>query len=262
MLIICNVSVLQQHWQVGGTFKEQQEEVARVASQIFGTTVQPDNIIGETLKRVTPEIEFDNIEFVHKLKSQLSDNNYTFPTDFNSFVNEPLSIWLESTFGVSTEEGTNRLVRSIPKSISGEEGAAKNLNLLTGTSEDTCADAIKNGLIAGNTCETNPETNFPPFAFRLHQFISRGDAVYASLEPEDDRYLTINRQQFVPGDRNRILLPLAFCRECGQEYYSIRLEEDSEGKHISARDLTDQQSDEDNKAGFLYLSKTKSLAHS
>ncbi len=28
-------------------------------------------------------------------------------------------------------------------------------------------------------------------------------------------------QQFVPGDRDRVLLPLAFCRECGQEYYTV-----------------------------------------
>ena len=68
----------------------------------------------------------------------------------------------------------------------------------------------------------NPETGFPVFAFRLHQFISRGDTVYASLEPEESRYLTIYRQQYVPGDRGKVLLPLAFCRECGQEYYSVR----------------------------------------
>ena len=37
------------------------------------------------------------------------------------------------------------------------------------------------------------------FAFRLHQFLSKGDTVYASLEPEADRYLTDRYQLRVPG---------------------------------------------------------------
>ena len=41
--------------------------------------------------------------------------------------------------------------------------------------------------------DRRPDTGFPVFAFRLHQFISRGDTVYASLEPEADRYLTVQR---------------------------------------------------------------------
>jgi hypothetical protein len=51
---------------------------------------------------------------------------------------------------------------------------------------------------------------------------SRGDTVYASLENEATRYLTVQPQKFVPGDRAKLLAPLAFCRECGQEYYTVR----------------------------------------
>ena len=56
----------------------------------------------------------------------------------------------------------------------------------------------------------NPKSQFPAFAFRLHQFLSRGDTVYASLEKESDRYLTVHGQRYVPGDRERLLLPLSF----------------------------------------------------
>jgi hypothetical protein len=37
----------------------QQEEVARVASGLFGAEVHPSRIIGETLRRVTPPPEPD-----------------------------------------------------------------------------------------------------------------------------------------------------------------------------------------------------------
>ena len=53
------------------------------------------------------------------------------------------------------------------------------------TSSD-CAAAIQRDAARAATELTQPETGFPVFAFRLHQFISRGDTVYASLEPEDD----------------------------------------------------------------------------
>lgn len=64
---------------------------------------------------------------------------------------------------------------------------------------------------------SDPATMAPAFAFRLHRFISRGDTVHATIEPEDRRHRSVRKQRFVPGDRSRALFPLAFCRECGQE---------------------------------------------
>ena len=85
---------------------------------------------------------------------------------------------------------------------------------------EVCQTRIQEALLAGYRV-VQPETRYPVFAFRLHQFISRGDTIYASLEDRARRYVTTPGQQFVPGDRDRLLLPLAFCRECGQEYYTV-----------------------------------------
>ena len=59
----------------------------------------------------------------------------------------------------------------------------------------------------------------PTFAFRLHQFYSRGETVWATPESVEDRFATVHEQRLMPGDRTKVLLPLAFCRACGQEYY-------------------------------------------
>ena len=61
-----------------------------------------------------------------------------------------------------------------------------------------CREAIRAQLMAGYDV-ANPTTGFPVFAFRLHQFLSRGDTVYASPEPAKSRYLTINRQRNLLG---------------------------------------------------------------
>ncbi|MEY6432012.1 hypothetical protein ABC977_06255 [Thioalkalicoccus limnaeus] len=41
----------------GGTFAEQHKQVAAVATSLFGSPVQPECVIGETLRRATPEPE-------------------------------------------------------------------------------------------------------------------------------------------------------------------------------------------------------------
>ena len=115
--------------------------------------------------------------------------------------------------------------------------------------------AIQDGLLGGYACP-NPDTGFPAFAFRIHQFVSRGDTAYATIEPETTRYVTVQGQQFVPGDRDRVLLPLVFCRECGQEYYSVRMTVDADkGRRVfTPRPATDLQADADERAGFLHVS--------
>ncbi|MBE0448018.1 MAG: DEAD/DEAH box helicase [Actinobacteria bacterium] len=238
-----------------GTLEQQQEEVARVASQLFGATVKPAHIIGETLRRTTPDMSFDDPNFVNILRERIADPNKKPPTDYQGFINDPLSVWTESMFGITMEPGSGRLIRSTPRSISGPDGASSELSRLSGVSEELCAGAIREGLLAGYVYETDPATGRKPFAFRLHQFISRGDTVYASLEPEDERYITVQGQQYVPGDRNRKLLPLVFCRECGQEYYNTFKIRDPHSGRVSfkQRDLFDR-GDQYNEAGYLYLS--------
>jgi hypothetical protein len=173
------------------------------------------------------------------------------PTDYDSFVKDPLSRWIESTFGLAAEAGSGRLVRAVPRPISGRGGAAAELSRLAEVDEELCATRIKDQLLAGWGIE-QPDTRFPVFAFRLHQFISRGDTVFVSLEGEDERYVTVHPQNFVPEDRTHLLFPLVFCRECGQEYYAVRVVEEKAGERLEARVL-DVKADETDEASGLSL---------
>lgn len=238
----------------GGTFAQQQAEVASLATLLFGAEVAPSDVIGETLQRSTPERDFNDKEFLKELTARLEAPNFPLPTTFRDFVADPLSSWIESTFGVVREDD-GRLKRQGPRSITGKDGAAMKLSDLTGISEDRARKAIEEALLAGYRCEPNPDTGFPAFAFRLHQFISRGDTIYASVEDEERRYLTLNPQQYVPGDRKKVLLPLVFCRECGKEYYCVRRFLNSETGKVTylPRELSDRSGTDDAKAGFLYF---------
>ena len=89
----------------------------------------------------------------------------------------------------------------------------------------TCAEAIKETLQAGSRID-NPATGRPVFAFRLHQFLSKGDNVYVTLESPGRRHVTSTYQVAAPGGRPgrarpHPRSPTAFCRECGQEYLAV-----------------------------------------
>ncbi|HEX8728063.1 MAG TPA: helicase-related protein, partial [Ktedonobacterales bacterium] len=221
-----------------------------------------EHVIGETLRRQTPERSPSDPAFVAALRARVADPAIRAPRDDASFIADPLSSWLESVFGVTAEPESGRLVRARPRSITGVDGAAEQLSRLLGVSEERCADAIKEALLAAYEVTPGPATDpargsstQAPFAFRLHQFISRGDVLYVSLEPEASRYVTMQGQQYKPGSRDHVLLPAVFCRECGQEYLSVRRTRTDDGAtRFVPRDLGDQADDATGDTGFLYSS--------
>lgn len=230
-----------------GSYSEQQVQVAEVGTQIFGAPVKPEHVIGETLRRATP----GNTDLEVLRQAVVLADDLVAPTGNAEFVAHPLSAWIESTFGLQEKEG--RLARQEPRSI---WDAAHELADLTEVDEALCVAAIQKWLLAGYQCEPNPDTGFAPFAFRLHQFISPGDTVYTTIEPEAVRYITLNGQRFVPGDRDKVLFPLCFCRECGQEYYTVRITTTSTGgqrPRVMPRDFSDRLPDEDSEVGYLYI---------
>ncbi|RMH21644.1 MAG: DEAD/DEAH box helicase [Acidobacteria bacterium] len=237
----------------GGTWDERRDEVATLSSTIFGTGISADAVIGETLKRATRDFDFARDAAARAALVQRLEGTADAGEGYEALREDPLAAWIESTFGLRQEEGSGRLVRSAPRAVGGD-GASARLSELTGVDPERCAEAIRRTLLSGYRTE-HPETGLPAFAFRLHQFMSRGDTVHASLEPAAGRHVTVFPQKYVPGDRERVLLPLVFCRECGQEYYCVRVTHVAGGaRHFAPRELSDQLSDDASEAGFLYWS--------
>lgn len=232
-----------------GTLAEQQTEIAAVASTMFGTRVEPEHVIGETLVRATEATRTDDA-WLTKLRQRAADP--TSAPEPGRITSDPVASWIESTLGLREEPATGRLIRARPRTVAGIDGAANDLAKLTGVDVQTCARSIAATLAAAGTPSVGGSR--PTLPLKLHQFFSRGDTVFASIAPEDQRYLTTLGQQFVPGDRERILLPLAFCRECGQDYYTVGRRRDLSGSlAYEPREVSDVTAAEDRDRGFLYL---------
>ena len=237
-----------------GSWAEQQAAAASVASGLFGVTVRPERVIGETLRRATASYDLEDPAFVERLRTGLQSDAAFSLGDPNALPDDGLLSWIETELGLRVDAESGRLLRSTPRSLSGEEGASAMLAEQTGVDQGVCEARLRDALLSAYRCRD--ENGHPLFQFRLHQFVSKGEAVYASPEPEDVRHVTLRPQHFVPStSRAKILLPIAFCRECGQEYYSVRRGRDKEGRVIFAeRSISDRLDDDDGEAGYLYVS--------
>ncbi|WP_240656539.1 protein kinase [Streptomyces sp. V2] len=223
-----------------GTQEDQKKAVAKMATTLFGVRVGTENIIGETLERATgPHLDAIPAE---RLRSPAA------PRAYDDLVRDPLARWIETRFGLHPDDATGQLVRRRPERV---EAAAEELEASSGVRKDVCEAAIRATLEAGSQAK-HPVTERPLFAFRLHQFLSKGDTVYVTLEDKSSRHLTRSYQLEKPGSGGKLLMPLAFCRECGQEYLTVwRTEKDGEVRYEARRDTTatgGRQGD-----GYLYV---------
>jgi len=69
-----------------GTFEAQRQDVARMASLIFGAPVAPEDVIGETLRRATPEPDLADPAFRQALTQRLTDPAARPPQEFPAFL--------------------------------------------------------------------------------------------------------------------------------------------------------------------------------
>ena len=87
---------------------DQRQVVAGVASTLFGTTVRPEHVIGETLVRATGEAP--GTVPAERLTSPA-------PRAYDDLARDPLARWIEDRFGLVEDETAGRLVRRPPTQI-------------------------------------------------------------------------------------------------------------------------------------------------
>ncbi len=238
----------------GGSSDEQKREVAAVAQTLFGTAVGPEQVIGETLERATPEMDFGQPEIVAALARTVTENEAA-PEGYDAFRQHPLAAWIESTFGIQTEAGTGRLIRQAPRKLRGEESAAAALAALTHADEGQCYEVLRRFLMRGSELRRSESSRFPIFAFRLHQFFTRGDTVWATIEAETVRHLEMAKLGAKPGDPTKPLFPLVFCRQCGAAYYRVAKARDEHGEFLRPREDRREEGDDGHGDAYLYVSE-------
>lgn len=222
-----------------GTARNKQEVVADVASKLFSTAIDPSHVIIEELERVT-----DKSKRAESVVSALGPSIVSgIPSNItdDALRNHPLAIWTETRLGITTTDANPAWHRARPRTL---DEAARELAAESGCDEHTCKDALRTLLLVSSLPEAERTGNeFAShrsfFAFKLHQFVSGAGNAFATFEPPGKRTVTVEGQQYLPGDPNKRLYPVHFCRECGHEYHPVRLVSDEGKQKFLARDIDD-----------------------
>ena len=226
-----------------GDARSRARVVAEVATRLFGVEVKPENIITETLEPVTATTTpIDRGALAQAIAAGVPQA----PSRCD-LAAHPIAAWIERRLGLEERDG--KLVRiSRPRTI---DEAAAMLAGESGVDRETCRSFLARFLL--KAYETRDDKGRPFFAFRLHQFISGAWNVYTTLEAKGSRFITLDGQQFKPGDRERSLFNLCFCRECGQEYHPVwATMEGKQPQAFSPRELTERSNnDEELQYGYL-----------
>ena len=222
-----------------GSARNKQEVVASVASKLFATTVDPSHVIIEELERVTDKSK--RAESVRSALGPAMDAGIASNITDDALRGHPLAVWTETRLGITTTDANPAWHRARPRTL---DEAAGELAAEAGRDRQACKDALRQLLLVSSLPENDRTRNDAAshqsfFAFKLHQFISGAGHAFATLEPAGKRSVTVEGQQFLPGDPDKRLYPVHFCRECGHEYHPVRFVANDGEREFLARDIDD-----------------------
>ena len=225
---------------------DRNQAVAEVASRLFGATITAQDVIGETLERVTdPQLDLRAIQPQLAQAVQRATRQWA---DFAAFQRDPLAIWVELNLGIALHD--NEPPRRAQPMTLGD--ASQKLAEDAACGVDGAREALQRFLLAAHAVKT-PQGR-APFAFKLHQFISGPGKVMATLEAPGVRTITLDAQRFAPGrqDEGVQLYSAHFCRDCGQEYHPVWHVSSGGNESFEPREIDDiTADDEDTRYGFL-----------
>ena len=225
----------------GGSREDRKQAVADLASGFFGLDIPAANVVDETLRRVAEVPRPQEAEELHAaVEADLPE------PEPDAVKRHRLTAWVEEAFGISTEDG--RLIRHAPETF---DAVVRRLSDESGLPLERCAERLRGVLEAGNQAQS--DDGQPVLAFRLHQWLSSGSSVYATVEDAGVRELRMEGQY--KADEERVLFPLAFCRECGQEYYLVSRVEDQGVERLLPRSpmVGAPEEDIEGEGGFFAL---------
>jgi superfamily II DNA or RNA helicase len=204
----------------GGTKQEKQQAVANVAETIFGDKYKLSQIIGEYLVTCTnPDKSIPN---EWELQEAIS-KGINIDDSEDIFFNNAIAIWLENKIALHHHED-GFIERGMPKKFS---EIVNELKKVSGSPDEKVAEVIKNAMLWAErlnfkaASQTIRKSYLP---FRFHQFISQTNTVYVTLDPIEEREISIKSGRYVKDETNngdKFIYPVLFSRYSGHEFVCV-----------------------------------------
>ena len=229
-----------------GSQASQREQVAQVATTVFGRQFSPEQVVNETLTR--------SLEFSGTLPSRASlAQAITAGINADSaeaiLRSHPVAVWLENRIALEEREG--QLVRRKPLRI-GEIVSA--LAGETGLAEEACKECLAKTLLWISTVNQQLRgtgSRYTILPFKLHQFLAQTGSVYTTLEQDEHRFITLEPGIYKQDDENKKpIFPNVFSRATGHPFICVS----RNGDTIEPREFRESSDDmEDAADGYLIV---------
>ncbi|MDD5321363.1 MAG: DEAD/DEAH box helicase [Methylococcales bacterium] len=220
-----------------GDSATQRNEVARVATTLFGRTFSPEQVINEKLTR---SLSFEG-SFPSKAElaaSILAGIQTEAPVE--KLKKHPIAIWLENR--IALDENKGELQRRKPKPVS---------NIIQSLSEDSGVNAeicekflveLLQWISIVNQRLQDAGERYTYLPFKLHQFISQTGSVYTTLDQDENRYITLEPGVYKKDeDEKKPIFPNVFSRASGHAFICVS----RNGNRLEPREFRESTGDDE-----------------
>lgn len=226
------------------SLQQQKQKVAEIASTIFGTDIQSNQIVNEYLVRSlglghSPT----KSDLIKAIETGISINSTA--SDFEKY---PTANWIEEQIALELREGI--LVRRKPTELS---KIAVQLSEFTGINKENSLNHLEQLLEWANILNTNPEKDRNYLPYRIHQFIAQTGTVYSTLGDQKARELRLDAGLYAD-NKDTKLFPMVFSRASGHEFTCVKL--NLNASTIQPREFYDIVDEEDDSAieeGYIFI---------
>lgn len=219
------------------------EEVARVASKVFGRTFKPNQIVDETLARSLDPLHFLDEELYAAIETGID-----IEAGESDLRKHPVAIWLENNIALNERKG--RLVRKTPMGFS---DVVEALTRDSGASETSCRrvlEATLQWVSAVNQRIQERGSRYTFLPFKLHQFIAQTGSVYTTLDQGEERFITLEPGIYKHDDSSKPIFPNVFSRATGHPFICVSL---LHGQLVPREFRTASDEDEASTDGYLIV---------
>ncbi len=228
-----------------GSLASQREEVAQVASTMFGRPFSGDQIITETLARslAHPATLPSRAELAAAISAGIDTD-----AEEEQLRSHPVAVWIENRIALEEREG--QLVRKTP---SGIDRVVDALAEDSGLPVEQCTSGLQQMLLWVSTVNEriqNRGSRYTILPFKLHQFIAQTGSVYTTLDQGDDRFITLEPGIYKQDDHKKPIFPNVFSRATGHAFICVS----RDGGQLKPREFrTTGDDDEDATDGYLIV---------
>lgn len=228
------------------TLAEQRKQVAEVASTIFGSEINADQIINERLvKSIGQSYEPSGEELKKAVLTKINESG-----SVSDFEKHPTANWIEQNIALEEKEGM--LVRRKPVTLS---EIANRIAEFCGAELTATTAHLEDLLNWANNLNADTPKNKKYLPFRIHQFIAQTGSVYSTLGDQDSRELFLDAGLYA-GDKDTPIFPMVFSRSSGHEFSCVTL--NMKEQKIEARETydTSDNNDEDEPVtseGYIFI---------